>query len=55
MINRRKEFSRDLEKGIIKNIERAISIPKIDVNTEKKYFFFIYPRRIKIFRTINYG
>jgi hypothetical protein len=36
MINRKKEFSRDLEKGIKKNYERSISLPKIDVNTEKK-------------------
>ena len=36
MYNKKKEFSRDLERGKINNYERSISLPKIDVNPEKK-------------------
>ena len=36
LYNKKKEFSRDLERGIKKNYERSTSLPKIDVNNEKK-------------------
>ena len=36
MYLKKKEFSRDLEKGIKKSFERVKSLPKIDVNNEKK-------------------
>ena len=36
MYNKKKEFSRDVERGKINNYERSISLPKIDVNPERK-------------------
>ena len=36
MYNKKKEFSRDLERGKINNYEGSIFLPKIDVNSEKK-------------------
>ena len=36
MYNKKKEFSRDLEKGIKSNYERSVSLPKINTNNEKK-------------------
>ena len=45
MYNKKKEFSRDLVMGVNKKYERCVSLPKIDINSEKKVISSLFTEK----------